>query len=568
MTRGLRLGRKLRDLGILDRRRLQQGLERQAATGERLGEALVALNLVEEARLLPILADHLGVQPAALPLTADREILARLPAELPRERGVLPVGRQGRAVLLAMVDPLDLAVLEEVQFRLGAPVRPRLTTKAAVVSALAGSRASERAGGVVSAVDRILTSAVTAGASDVHVEPRSDGVRIRWRIDGILREMSDPPDVPGTTALSRIKVMAGMDIAVRRRPQDGGFSFNPPSGGSWAVRVSTLPLEMGEKAVLRILATDRAPVDLEATGLVGEDLRRVRAMLGRQGGVILVAGPTGSGKSSTLAAAVGELDREGQNVVSLEDPVEYRLSGVSQVEVRPRAGLTFASALRAVLRQDPDVILVGEIRDRETAEIAMAAAVTGHLVLSTIHTLDGPSGIGRLLHMGVPRYLVAAGLAGIVAQRLVRRLCPGCGGHPDGCTRCPDGYRGRTGIFQVLRVSEGLREEILRGAGTPALRRRARAEGMGSMGSDARRKVADGLTSPHEVGRVLQGEAEEALPCGRCRNGVPLGARACPHCGLPRGRTCRCGEDLESRWRFCPSCRRPAPPPPDEAPSE
>ncbi len=528
----------------------------------------MALNLVEEARLLPILADHLGVQAAALPLTADREILVRLPAELPRERGVLPVGRQGRAILLAMVDPLDLAVLEEVQFRLGAPVRPRLTTQAAVVSALAGSRASEPAGGVISAVDRILTSAVDAGASDVHVEPRGDGVRIRWRIDGILREMSDPPDVPGTSALSRIKVMAGMDIAVRRRPQDGGFSFNPPSGGSWAVRVSTLPLEAGEKAVLRILATDRAPVDLEATGLVGEDLRRVRTMLGRQGGVILVAGPTGSGKSSTLAAAVGELDREGQNVVSLEDPVEYRLSGVSQVEVRPRAGLTFASALRAVLRQDPDVILVGEIRDRETAEIAMAAAVTGHLVLSTIHTLDAPSGIGRLLHMGVPRYLVAAGLAGIVAQRLVRRLCPGCGGHPDGCARCPDGYRGRTGIFQVLRVSEGLREEILRGAGTPALRRRARAEGMGSMGSDARRKVADGLTSPHEVGRVLRGEAEEALPCGRCRNGVPLGARACPHCGLPRGRTCRCGEDMESGWRFCPSCRRPAPPPPDEAPLE
>lgn len=198
----------------------------------------------------------------------------------------------------------------------------------------------------------------------------------------------------------------------------------------------------------------------------------------------------------------------------------------------------------------------------------MAAAVTGHLVLSTIHTLDAPSGIGRLLHMGVPPYLVAAGLSGIVAQRLVRKLCPGCGGRPEGCPRCPDGYRGRTGIFQVLRVSEGLREEILRGAGTPALRRRARAEGMGTMGADARRKVAEGLTSPHEVGRVLRGEAEEALPCGRCRGGVPLGARACPHCGLPRGRTCRCGEELESGWRFCPACRRPAPPPPDAGPVE
>ncbi len=418
------------------------------------------------------------------------------------------------------------------------------------------------------AVDRILAWAVAAGASDVHLEPLGQGVRVRHRVDGILREMPGPPPVQPGALLSRIKVLAGMDIAVRRRPQDGGFLFHPRGGGSWAVRASTLPLEDGEKAVLRLLAPDRAPRDLEATGLLGDDLSRVRRMLACQGGVILVAGPTGSGKSSTLAAAVAELDREGQNVVSLEDPVEYRLPGVSQVEVQPRAGLTFPAALRAVLRQDPDVILVGEIRDRETAEIAMAAAVTGHLVLSTIHTLDAPSGVGRLLHMGVPNYLVAAGLAGIVAQRLVRKLCPRCLGRGEGCDACPDGYRGRIGIFQVLRVSEGLREEILRGAGTPALRRRARAEGMGTMGGDARRKVAEGVTSPHEVGRVLRGEAEEALPCGRCRNPVPLDARACPHCGIPRGRRCRCGEDLEPEWRFCPTCRRQATPSPHEGPPE
>jgi type II secretory ATPase GspE/PulE/Tfp pilus assembly ATPase PilB-like protein len=277
-------------------------------------------------------------------------------------------------------------------------------------------------------------------------------------------------------------------------------------------------------------------------------------------GVILAAGPTGSGKSSTLFGALAELDRDGRNLVTLEDPVEYRLPGANQVQVNPKAGLTFPAALRSVLRQDPDIIMVGEIRDRETAEIAMAAAVTGHLVLSTIHTVDAPGAITRLLNMGVPPYLLAGGLAGVVAQRLVRRLCPRCGGRKGtGCADCPDGYRGRTGIFQVLAMTDALRESVVSGASLGILRQLASQGGMLSLKEDALRKVAEGITSPHEVGRVIQGDSGVSVPCVGCGGEVPTGSLGCPWCGLRRGKTCPCGARLRSRWRFCPSCLRKSP---------
>jgi general secretion pathway protein E len=275
--------------------------------------------------------------------------------------------------------------------------------------------------------------------------------------------------------------------------------------------------------------------------------------------VILAAGPTGSGKSSTLYGALQEVDRRALNVVTLEDPVEYRLPGVNQVQVEPRAGLTFPAALRSVLRQDPDVVMVGEIRDRETAEIAMAAAVTGHLVLSTIHTNDAPGAITRLLNMGVPPYLVAGGLAGVVAQRLVRRVCPACRGRSgEGCERCRGGYAGRTGVFQVLVMTDALRDEVVREAGTATLRRLAEEAGMASLVDDARRKVAEGVTTPHEVGRVLQSDPGSALPCKGCGGDVPAGALACPGCGRVRVPRCACAQTLQPGWRYCPWCLRPA----------
>jgi len=579
------LGDLLLARDLVDEEGLERAVKRQRETGVRLGEALLELGLLDEETLFRTLAFQLGLPFRAPPLEPEPQACRRVRGAFALRRGVLPLRVEGRAVEVAMVDPLDLPTLDDLQFQCGGPVRPVVSPPEAIRRALERSYPSESRnagepdppgvpeGGpgvqvaegapVPRLLDELLRGAVREGASDLHVEPTGQGIRVRCRVDGILRDLPDHRSVSSSAFLSRIKVVAGMDIAVRLRPQDGGFTFRDRNR-SFAVRVSTLPVEAGEKAVLRLLASDGAPSGLPELGLMGPPLRQLRRILAGDGGVLLAAGPTGSGKSSTLSAAVAELDREERNVVSLEDPVEYRLPGVSQVQMRPRAGLTFPAALRAVLRQDPDVVLVGEIRDRETAEIAMAAAVTGHLVLSTIHTIDAPSGIARLLHMGVPRYLVAGGLAGIVAQRLVRRTCSGCRGDPKGCSLCPDGYRGRIGVYQVLTVTEALREEIVRGSSAAVLRRRAQAAGMGSMEEDARRKVAESLTSSHEVARVLRETPGEAFPCSRCRQAIPPESMGCPFCGHPSESRCRCTRTLRSDWRFCPDCLRPAPPSPRE----
>lgn len=407
---------------------------------------------------------------------------------------------------------------------------------------------------VVRLVDRILRSAIEDGASDIHVEETGTDVRVRLRIDGRLEKTLDLPAGARRAVLSRIKVVAGMDISVRRRAQDGRAAIHH-QGRRLTLRVSTLPVNGGEKAVVRILDPDSAPRSLGGLGMAANDLAQLRGLLTRGEGVLLSAGPTGSGKSTTLFAALSEMDRETRNVVTVEDPVEYRLPGASQVQVERRAGLGFAEALRAILRQDPDVVMVGEIRDRETAEIAMAAAVTGHLVLSTIHTTDAPGAVTRLLHMGVPPFLVAGGLAGVVAQRLVRGSCAPCRGR--GCDRCHDGLSGRTGIYQVLTVSDAMRDEISGGGSSARLRRLALETGMSTLASDARRAVAAGLTTTHEVGRYLDAAAAAGVPCPSCSFAVPFGAVACPRCGRRRGKSCGCGQRLERGWRFCPSCIRP-----------
>lgn len=574
------LGQLLVDQGAVSPDALDQALTAQPRLGGRLGEVLVEQGEVSQEDVARALATQLGLPFAEPPLAPDPKAASLVQPELARARRVVPLRATPRSITVAMADPLDLDTVADLQFQSGRRVDAEVATERSVFDALelayggalAGLVASlpselrqapeaaddleraTRSAPVVRLVDRILAEAVEEGASDIHVEETGGDARVRYRVDGILRRALEIPAAARNAVLSRIKVMAGMDISVRRRAQDGRIAY-AHRGHPLTLRVSTLPVNGGEKAVVRILDPDAAPRDLEALGFSPGDLAALRRLVTSREGVILAVGPTGSGKSTTLFAALSELDRETQNVVTLEDPVEYRLPGANQIQVDRRAGLGFPDALRAVLRQDPDVVMVGEVRDRETAEIAMAAAVTGHLVLSTLHTTDAPGAVTRLLNMGVPPYLVAGGLTGVIAQRLVRRVCRDCAGR--GCRGCRDGFRGRTGVFQVLTITDALRDAVTRGVPTAQLRSLAREAGMGLFAEDARRAVAEGFTTPHEVARVLHADPGASLPCRRCGEDVPMGAAGCPGCGAPRRRSCSCGEPLERSWRYCPACIRP-----------
>lgn len=579
------LGQLLLASGMIRSQELEAALEDQAGSGRRLGEALVARGACREEAVARALAIQLNLPVADPPLTPEPEALLLVRPRLARERGVLPLSATPRSLRLAMADPLDLATVDDLQFQTGRRVEPVVATRSAVEVGLVRGYGGEldalveqlpgrlirgrpreddpdhlaraaAAAPVVRLVDHVLNRAVEERASDIHIEEWEDGVRVRYRIDGVLRPALDLPQGIREAVISRIKIMGGMDISVKLRPQDGGFPLRLGER-RLDVRASTLPVSSGEKAVLRLLDPRESPGDLEGVGLAPEDLTRFRSLLRSRSGVILAAGPTGSGKSTTLFGAMAELDRERDNIVTLEDPIEYRLPGVNQVQVNPRAGLTFPAVLRSVLRQDPDVVMVGEIRDRETAEIAMAAAITGHLVLSTVHTTDAPGGITRLLNMGVPPFLLAGGLTGIVAQRLVRRVCDLCRGHDPGCPHCTDGYRGRMGVFQLLVVTEALRDAVTRGAGTTELRSLAEEGGMGSLAEDARRKVAEGRTTPHEIGRVLGTDPAAGRPCARCGTTLPERAVGCPVCGKRVRVLCGCGTEVRAGWRFCPACLRP-----------
>ena len=405
---------------------------------------------------------------------------------------------------------------------------------------------------VVRFVDTMIRAAVDGGASDIHLENTDGELRVRYRVDGRLRRTRTAPRSQRNAIISRLKVMAEMDVSVRRRAQDGSFVLEH-GGRRLAFRVSTLPAGQGEKAVVRILDSRAAPTGLDQLGMGPADLKNVREILHGGHGALLVSGPTGSGKSTTVYAALQELDRESSNVVTLEDPVEYELPGASQVQVDRKAGLGFADALRAILRQDPDIVMVGEIRDPETAEIAMSAASTGHLVLSTIHTTDAPGAVMRLLDMNVPPFLVAGGLSGIVSQRLVGRLCPACGG--PGCDSCRhEGHKGRTGIFQVLVVDEAFREAISRGRSTTTLRRLAVKRGMGTLAQDARRALTAGLSGPLELRDLLGTAKGEEAVCRLCDAMLPPDAGGCPMCGRSTGGRCGCGREVERRWLYCPWC--------------
>jgi len=584
--RGELLGTILVGEGRITARALEDALDEQGTTGRRIGEVLIRRGLVDGEMLAMALAAQLDLPFEKGPLAPEAPAVACVKSDLARAKSVLPLRLGQRSIVVAMANPLDLEAVDDLRFQSGRRVEVLVSSEAAIalgiLEAYGGelpelldslqiperSQQSEgdvralereaRAAPIVRLVNLLLSRAIDSRASDIHIETFGDRSRVRLRIDGRLHTSAELPSGSHRAVISRVKIMAGLDISVRRRPQDGGFVARQAKA-ELMVRVSTIPTRGGEKAVLRILDPGDRPKNLADLGLSNSDLVRLRALLKRGQGLVLAAGPTGSGKTTTLAGAIAELATEGVNIVTLEDPVEVRFPGVAQMEIDNRSGLSFADGLRALLRQDPDIILVGEIRDRETAEVAMSAAVTGHLVLSTIHTVDAPGAVTRLLEMGVPPFLVAGGLTGVVAQRLVRRVCPHCRGRSqDGCKSCLEGYRGRAGVFQVLSMDDEIRTAVTANRPLGTIRELALAEGMGTLGEDALRQVSLGTTTPHEAGRIIATSRGPTVECSRCGEEAPAGGLGCPHCGHRRTQACSCGSPLKKGWRYCPACLRPA----------
>ena len=548
------LGQCLVEQGHLAPPALTRALEEQRRSGAPLREVLLRLDLVPESAILDYYEEQLGLPRVDLTTyILEPDIVRLLPERVARQFHVVPLFRIGNALTVAMADPLDVVALDEVKQSTGLTVdvvvspeaqireavdryhpvagldqlaRDPLLVQAAAEVAVARP---EEDGPVIRFVNTIAQQAVREGASDIHLEPEESTFRIRYRVDGVLREVSVQPKALYASIVSRVKVMAALDISERRLPQDGRLRLHA-SGRDLDVRVSTFPTVYGENVVLRILDRSAVIRRLSDLGLGAEPLERLSRMVERPNGIVLVTGPTGSGKTTTLYACVNHIQSVERNIVTLEDPVEIHLGAVRQTQVDPEAGLTFARGLRALLRQDPDVILVGEIRDDETAEIAVRSALTGHLVLATLHTNDAAGAIPRLLDMKVEPYLLASALVGVVAQRLVRRVCERCRRHADvpvelltalgldsgttklaqgaGCSACGQtGYKGRVGIFEVLEVGDTMRSLIGSRASGEEIARAAQGAGMETLRGDAVRTAALGITSLEEALRVTSSDA-------------------------------------------------------------
>lgn len=537
---------------------LQEALDHQRVHGGRLGTTLITLGLAQDEEIASLLGRQHGV--AAITLgrfDLDPAVVRLVPAETAAKHQVIPVGRTSTALTLAMIDPTNVFAIDDVTFQTGLHVEPVVASEWAMREALAryygfGTAATDDAAStrgarisralkdpgadgddgieVVSTVDALMLSAMQRGASDIHVEPYEQELRIRFRIDGVLHPVMAPPLTHRDPITSRIKIMAQMDIAEKRLPQDGRIKARFHDQGQTRevdFRVSCLPTLFGETIVMRLLDRTLLRLDMTRLGFQSDALHRFETAIRRPWGMVLVTGPTGSGKTNTLYSAISQLNQPGVNILTAEDPVEFNLTGINQVQVREAIGLTFAAALRSFLRQDPNVILVGEIRDAETAAIAVKAALTGHLVLSTVHTNDAPSTVSRLVNMGVESFLVASSVNLVCAQRLVRRLCDHCrtedrapadvlveaGFPPDhvgtfpiwrgrGCGRCGGtGYRGRVGLFEVMAVSEALRSLMFDAAPADVLRRQAITEGMITLRQSGLQQVREGLTSLDDVMR-------------------------------------------------------------------
>ena len=573
------LGDLLTRAGVLTQRQLQDARGYQRSNGGGLGSAVAALGFATEDEIVAILSRQYRVPAVDLAgFEFDAAVVGLIPAATARKHRVLALSRSGAVLTVAMTDPGNVIAMDDIRFVTGCSVAPRVASEASVdgaIRTLYGARPSatdlhsDRAGGaggeqagalqvggggveivdapevdaddaaagrqaaeapVVRLVNGLLAAAIQRGASDVHVEPYDAEFRIRFRIDGMLYPVAAPPVTLRDAVISRLKIMANLDIAEKRLPQDGRLRAHFRAGDvrrEIDVRVSSLPMLFGEKIVLRLLDRERLTLDMTKLGFDDQSLERFEAAIRSPRGMVLVTGPTGSGKTNTLYSSIACINSPQTNILTAEDPVEFNMRGVNQVQIREGIGLSFAAALRSFLRQDPNVILVGEIRDAETAEVAIKAALTGHLVLSTLHTNDAPSSVARLLNMGVEPFLVTSSLNVVCAQRLVRRICRECAapaplpptalgdiGYSDqesaavapqagrGCAACNGtGYKGRVGLFEVMAVTPALQKLILAGASTYDLSRQALAEGMVTLRRSGLRKIADGVTTVEEIVR-------------------------------------------------------------------
>lgn len=559
-----RLGDLLISTGLIDQSQLQKALELQKQSKERLGTVLIGSGMISQKQLIEALELQLGIEFADLSkITIPPEMSQVFSKNIAKRYGVVPIAMVKDELHLAMSDPLNFMAIEAVKTATRKRVVPKIATDEAVERAIAALYGNEGAARAIEEMERsagletvpsasflssnleeddqsaptirlvntIIERAVTERASDIHLEPRENELAVRMRIDGIMREILMVPRTLQASVISRLKVMSSMDIAERKIPQDGRANVRV-RGRDIDLRLSTLPSIYGEKIVIRLLDKASQPLDKQAIGLYGDDLDKYMRLIGSHSGVVLVVGPTGSGKSSTMYTMIRELNTEQVNLTTLEDPVEFNIDGVNQVQINEKTGMTFASGLRAIMRQDPDIISVGEIRDGETAQIAMRAAITGHLVLSTVHTNDAFSTIDRLVDIGVERYIIATALRGVISQRLVRRICPQCrkeyapppeemellgvAGRSDvrffrgtGCPMCfGTGYQGRTGVFEILVLGGTLRRLISSGAGRELYRTAVNPEDFTPMIANCRRLVLDGITTVEEASRMIASSEE------------------------------------------------------------
>lgn len=543
--------------GLVSPTDIQRATHEAESTGATLGQILVRNGLINEATFVQLVAEQIGMPYFELTeLTIDGSAIAAVPSHICRRHAVIPVGFVGNALMVAMADPANVVAIDDLRSTTGFQIQTGISTKTDIMAAINRYYRSEdeldditlaieveeeqaidltkvrqvsEDAPIVKYVNLLITQAINDRASDIHIEPTERDLRVRFRIDGVLHEVMHSPKSIHAGVVSRLKIMAEMNIAERRIPQDGRLSI--ATGSSKVdLRVATLPTVWGEKVVMRILDNSTAMLPLSKLGFSSHNFALFEQSYSKPYGMLLVVGPTGSGKSTTLYATLNILNRTEVNIITVEDPVEYRLPGINQVQTHAKAGLTFSSALRSILRSDPDIVLIGEVRDFETAQIAVESALTGHLVLTTLHTNDAPSAVTRLIEMGIEPFLVGSAVDGVLAQRLARRLCDRCAEaytpdpetllaakypwqegedlptlyRPVGCSTCTrTGYRGRLALHEFMPITPEIERLAATRAATAEVERAARAEGMVSLREDGMQKVVKGLTSLAEVLRVV-----------------------------------------------------------------